>query len=83
MKVDGAEIAFWTWGEGDGPALVLVHGGGAHTGWWEPVIPHLAAGRRIVSLDLSGHGDSGRRDTYPMATWADEVASPVGSATTA
>jgi pimeloyl-ACP methyl ester carboxylesterase len=80
VKVDGAEIAFWTWGEGDGPALVLVHGGGAHTGWWEPVIPHLAAGRRIVSLDLSGHGDSGRRDTYPMATWADEVAAVIEAA---
>ena len=45
IVVDGTEIRFWTWGEGDdGPPLVLVHGGGAHTGWWEPVIPHLAPG---------------------------------------
>ena len=59
---------------------MLVHGGGAHTGWWEPVIPHLAPGRRIVSLDLSGHGDSGRRDAYPMSTWADEVAAVIEAA---
>jgi pimeloyl-ACP methyl ester carboxylesterase len=78
IVVDGTEIRFWTWGEGaDGPPLVLVHGGGAHTGWWEPVIPHLAPGRRIVSLDLSGHGDSGHRDAYPMSTWADEVAAVI------
>ena len=78
MIVAGTEIRFWTWGEGDdGPPLVLVHGGGAHTGWWEPVIPFLAPGRRIASLDLSGHGDSGRREAYPMSTWADEVAAVI------
>ena len=78
MKVGGTEIRYWTWGEGDdGPPLVLVHGGGANTGWWEPVIPFLLPGRRIASLDLSGHGDSGRRDAYPMSTWADEVAAVI------
>jgi pimeloyl-ACP methyl ester carboxylesterase len=78
--VDGAEIRYWTWGDEGEPALVLVHGGGANTGWWEPVVPHLEPGRRIVSLDLSGHGDSGRRPRYPMATWADEVAAVIDAA---
>ena len=80
VTVDGTEIRYWTWGEGDGPALALVHGGGANTGWWEPVIPHLAPGRRIVSLDLSGHGDSGRREQYPFAVWGDEVATVIEAA---
>ena len=80
IVVDGTEIRYWTWGEGEGPALMLVHGGGANTGWWEPVIPHLAPGRRIVALDLSGHGDSGRRGQYPFTVWADEVAAVIEAA---
>jgi pimeloyl-ACP methyl ester carboxylesterase len=80
VTVDGAEIRYWTWGDGDGPPLMLVHGGGAHTGWWEPVIPHLDPNRKIVSLDLSGHGDSGRREAYPIATWAEEVAAVIEAA---
>ena len=27
----------------------------------------------VVALDLSGHGDSGRRDRYPTSTWAKEI----------
>jgi pimeloyl-ACP methyl ester carboxylesterase len=80
VSVEGAEIRYWTWGEEGEPGIVLVHGGGANTGWWEPVIPHLAPGRRIASLDLSGHGDSARRDAYPMAAWADEVAAVIEAA---
>jgi pimeloyl-ACP methyl ester carboxylesterase len=79
LTVDGTEIRYWTWGE-SGPAMILVHGGGAHTGWWEPLVGHLAPGRRLASLDLSGHGDSGRRERYPMSAWADEVGAVIEAA---
>jgi pimeloyl-ACP methyl ester carboxylesterase len=52
--------------------VVLVHGGAAHSGWWDHVAPQLT-GHRVVALDLSGHGDSGRRDTYDGHLWAREV----------
>jgi pimeloyl-ACP methyl ester carboxylesterase len=65
----------WYAGGIGGPPLVLVHGGGAHAGWWEPVLSALLARQRVIALDLSGHGDSGRRPHgYSTATWADEVA---------
>jgi pimeloyl-ACP methyl ester carboxylesterase len=59
--------------------VVLIHGGVAHARWWDHVAPLLTTGdrRRVVALDLSGHGDSGRRDQYSIGTWADEVAALV------
>jgi pimeloyl-ACP methyl ester carboxylesterase len=35
--------------------------------------PLLADDRRVVALDLSGHGDSGRRPRYTVEDWAAEV----------
>jgi pimeloyl-ACP methyl ester carboxylesterase len=77
--VRGCAIRWWARGT-DGPPLVLVHGGSAHAGWWDPLLPHVDPRRRIVALDLSGHGDSGRRDAYPMTTWAEEVLAAIGDA---
>jgi pimeloyl-ACP methyl ester carboxylesterase len=42
--------------EGDGPPLLLVHGFGAALDWWDGVAPALAARRRVIHLDLIGHG---------------------------
>ena len=72
-EVDGVLIHYRRWGAIDQPGLVLVHGGAAHSGWWDHVAPLLAGEYCVVALDLSGHGDSGRRDTYDMETWAREV----------
>jgi len=55
------------------PGLVLVHGGAAHAGWWTFLAPLLTRQYDVVALDLSGHGDSGRRAEYPRRAWADEV----------
>ncbi len=71
--VDGCEVAYRSWGPAGAPVTVLVHGGAAHAGWWDHVGPFLAADRRVVALDLSGHGDSGWRDAYSLDTWAREV----------
>ena len=54
-------------------AIVLVHGGAAHARWWDHIGPLLAHDRRVVALDLSGHGDSGRREHYSLDGWAHEV----------
>jgi pimeloyl-ACP methyl ester carboxylesterase len=71
--VDGTGIHLRCWGAEDRPGLVFVHGGAAHSGWWDHVAPFFAGTHRVVALDLSGHGDSGRRQAYGMEAWADEV----------
>lgn len=85
LTVDGASIAFRQWeGLGDqgitgsrdggrGRGVLLVHGGGAHSGWWDHVGPLLAERGPVVALDLSGHGDSDHREHYDMDQWGAEV----------
>jgi pimeloyl-ACP methyl ester carboxylesterase len=72
--VDGVPIAYRMWGSSpNGRGIVLVHGGGAHSRWWDHIGPLLAADRRVIAIDLSGHGDSGRRESYSFDAWAREV----------
>lgn len=82
VEVDGVAIRYRAWGQAaDTRALVLVHGGGAHSRWWDHVAPLLVQGRRrVVALDLSGHGDSGRAPDYRLDRWADEVVAVAGHA---
>lgn len=81
VVVEGCGIRLRVWGEGHDRPLVLVHGGAAHSGWWDHIAPHLAVDRRVVALDLSGHGDSEWRETYTPETWAREVGAAVRYAT--
>jgi pimeloyl-ACP methyl ester carboxylesterase len=73
VEVAGARVGYLAWGDPGAPPLVLVHGGAAHARWWAGVAPLLAEDHRVLALDLSGHGDSDRREVYDAATWADEV----------
>lgn len=73
VPVHGVNIHARVWGDRSRPGLVLVHGGSAHSGWWDHIAPLLANSHRVVAVDLSGHGDSGRRDVYNMVTWGQEV----------
>ena len=57
----------------DAPGLLLVHGGGAHANWWRFVAPFFAQHFRVAAIDLSGMGDSGRRDSYTAALRAQEM----------
>jgi pimeloyl-ACP methyl ester carboxylesterase len=72
VQVEGAAVHYRVWGDAGAPGLVLVHGGAAHSGWWDHVAPLLTS-HRVVALDLTGHGDSGRREVYDMHQWAREV----------
>jgi pimeloyl-ACP methyl ester carboxylesterase len=71
--VEGASIAYRSWGDPGGRGIVLVHGGAAHSRWWDHIAPLLAEGRRVIAIDLSGHGDSDRRNSYGLDGWAREV----------
>ncbi|NYE35837.1 pimeloyl-ACP methyl ester carboxylesterase [Nocardioides cavernae] len=74
VDVDGTSIGYLSWGPQHGPATVLVHGGAAHAMWWAPLAARLDVSRRVVAMDLSGHGTSDWRPTYSGTTWADEIA---------
>jgi pimeloyl-ACP methyl ester carboxylesterase len=71
--VSGCPVHYVRWGQPGRPGLILVHGGAAHAHWWSFIAPQLAGDCQVLAIDLSGHGDSGRRDEYPRDLWADEV----------
>ena len=73
LTVAGCEISYLAWGDRAKAPLILVHGGAAHAMWWSILAPQLSRHYYVIAPDLSGHGDSGRREAYPMQGWADEV----------
>ena len=73
VTVDGTPISYRAFGPPADSGIVLVHGGAAHARWWDHIAPLLVRGTRVVAFDLSGHGDSGRRDVYTLDHWAHEV----------
>lgn len=73
IEVDGCPIHYLAWGEPGRRGLVFVHGGGAHAHWWTHVAARYAKSYRVAALDLSGHGDSGRREQYSLEGWTNEV----------
>ena len=74
VDVDGTTIAYRCYGDrGEDGAILLVHGGAAHARWWDHIAPLLADGHQVIAVDLSGHGDSGRREAYTLDQWAHEV----------
>lgn len=73
ISLGGIRIAYRTWGSISGKDILFVHGGAAHSGWWDHIAPLFSAKGRVAALDLSGHGDSGHRAAYSMEQWSDEV----------
>ena len=72
VVVEGARVHARVWGRPGDPGVLLVHGGAAHSGWWDHVAPLLDT-HRVVAVDLSGHGDSDWREAYDVDQWAREV----------
>lgn len=61
IATDGAEI--WYAAYGNGPPVILLHGGLGHSGNWGYQVPALVAGGyRTVVIDSRGHGRSTRDD---------------------
>jgi 2-succinyl-6-hydroxy-2,4-cyclohexadiene-1-carboxylate synthase len=53
------------WGGFDAPPLLLLHGFGADGRTWAPLAERLAAGWRVLAVDLPGHGGT----TAPGPSW--------------
>ncbi|MEY9926199.1 pimeloyl-ACP methyl ester carboxylesterase [Catenulispora sp. GP43] len=66
VDVGDAALHVTTNGPADAPVLLLVHGLGGSTAWWNPVVPCLADAYRVIRVDLLGHGRStGRSNSRP------------------
>lgn len=59
VELDGRLLRYFDRGEGD-PALLLIHGFGGDLNNWLFNHEALAAERRVIALDLPGHGESGK-----------------------
>jgi pimeloyl-ACP methyl ester carboxylesterase len=73
VLVNDCPIHYLAWGQRGRRGIVFVHGGGAHAHWWTHVAAGYADDYRVAALDMSGHGDSGRRERYSLEGWTDEV----------
>ncbi|WP_331232780.1 alpha/beta fold hydrolase [Natronorarus salvus] len=69
VVVDGSEIHYLTAGH-DGPAVILLHGGGLDSAAvsWRETLPALADGYQVFAPDLPGYGES----AHPEAPYSIE-----------
>ncbi len=61
---EGAGLDVAAWGERGQPGVLLLHGKGAHLGWWSFLAPLLAHGRRVAAYSQGGMGRSDWRERY-------------------
>lgn len=77
---DGVEIFYEIAGEGE-PAVVFVHGWSCDRSYWREQFDHFTARHRTVSIDLAGHGESGRERTdWSMSAFGADVRAVVEKA---
>ena len=74
--VDDCDIHYLRWGAdtNEKQGILFVHGGAAHAHWWSFIAPFFADDRPVAAIDLSGMGDSGRREEYASAQRVAEMA---------
>jgi pimeloyl-ACP methyl ester carboxylesterase len=79
-QVNGIELAWQSFGDGGPAPLVLLHGGFGSVEMFGPNIAGLAAGRRVIGIDLQSHGRSPAANR-PMTFegMADDIAAVVGN----
>ncbi|MDF3147582.1 MULTISPECIES: alpha/beta fold hydrolase [unclassified Streptomyces] len=75
LEVDGATLSYDDEGPRDADAvpLVFVHGWTANRHRWDHQVAHFAEQRRVVRLDLRGHGESSGSGVPTIADLAKDV----------
>ena len=74
LEVERAALELLVWGPRGGDGLLLLHGAGAHAGWWSFLAPFFAReGRRVAALTWSGMGASAWRPRYGFDGFASEA----------
>jgi pimeloyl-ACP methyl ester carboxylesterase len=65
--------------EGQGPAVVFLHGGGLTAHTWRRVIADLSTDHLCVAMDLRGHGDSSWAADYSLPALAGDLRAVVAA----
>jgi pimeloyl-ACP methyl ester carboxylesterase len=70
---DGVSIHYAVDGAGT-PTIILIHCWMCDSSFWDSTVPALAGSYRVVTLDLPGHGASGKnRQVWSMAAFGRDV----------
>jgi pimeloyl-ACP methyl ester carboxylesterase len=77
-SADGTPLAVWV--EGDGPALVLVHGAPSEHSSFDPLVQELRGDRTTFAMDRRGSGASGDTVPYAIEREFEDVAAVVDAA---
>jgi pyruvate dehydrogenase E2 component (dihydrolipoamide acetyltransferase) len=84
IEVAGLRLRYLELGDGPGVPILLLHGFGADLNTWMFTQPALAEGRRVIAMDLPGHGGStkeiGTGDGESMADIVGTVLDALGIA---
>ena len=72
---DGTPIAYDV--SGQGPALLLVHGGGSTPERWRPIAPRFEPSFTVYRVARRGVGGSGDATDYSVARQAEDIAAVV------
>ncbi len=65
IEAGGTRLRYLELGDGEGPAVVLIHGFGGDLNGWLFNQPVLAESARVIALDMPGHGGSGKDVAAP------------------
>lgn len=76
-SADGTEIGLLT--AGDGPPLLLVHGGMGRIERWAPLWQPLTSRWRVTAMDRRGRGSSGDAGPYDLSREFEDVAAVAAS----
>src|ERR1700733_1955907 len=77
ISKDGTPIAYQR--SGKGAPLVLIHGTGASSERWKPILPALEEHFCVYAVDRRGRGASGDAHSYAIQREFDDVAAVVDS----
>lgn len=73
-SADGVHIQYRVYGQGE-PAVILIHGWSCDSNYWSAQIEPLKTKYTTVTVDLAGHGGSGRnRSDWSMGHFGEDVA---------
>ncbi|MBV1914280.1 MAG: alpha/beta hydrolase [Pseudomonadales bacterium] len=81
IDVNGSKIHYVRWLDDnsanknptDKPGLLFVHGGGAHSHWWDFIAPSFMDKYSVAAIDIFGMGDSDHLDEYLLSDHADAM----------
>ena len=80
MLIEANGAALYYEEHGDGAPLILIHGGLLSRSQWEPVIPELVDGFRVITPDSRGHGRSTNpAEELSYALIADDIAALIAA----